>query len=263
METAISSALSTNSRGKSGERNRVGVVAISKNFFLLFTKELIRHSEKQDIIKLQKIIEWEEGKKKENMPSTFEVKQNIPEARLKELKEETKTGKGKPMIKQIVSRIAQPVSIPVSRPIPRRPLVIPEPKLPSHLEYLQPIPSANVEIDLPKINPLIKDPAVRTIEGNPGENAIVTGTMGIKPTNIFLSKDDIDAVINKFSEASKIPATEGIYRVVVGNLIFSGIISEVIGSRFVIRKMISQPNPSFAPRPNAFKKNNSPQQRFF
>jgi hypothetical protein len=70
---------------------------------------------------------------------------------------------------------------------------------------------------------------------------VVTGTMGTKPTDIILSKEDIDRVINKFSEVSKIPATEGIFRVIVGNLILSAIISGVIGSKFVIKKE-SYPN---------------------
>ena len=118
--------------------------------------------------------------------------------------------------------------------------------MPSHLEYLRPVPGPNVEIDLSKINPLIKDPAVRIIEGNPNERVIVNGSMGTRPTSILLNKEDIDQIINKFSETAKIPVNEGIYKVVVGNLILSAVISEVVGSRFVIRKIIlprEQPAP--------------------
>jgi DNA-binding Lrp family transcriptional regulator len=46
---------------------------------------------------------------------------------------------------------------------------------------------------------------------------------------------------NLLSEVSKIPVSSGIYRVVVGNLILSAIVSEVISSRFVIRKMLVPP----------------------
>ena len=92
-----------------------------------------------------------------------------------------------------------------------------------------------------KLNPLIKDPAVRTIEVNPDEKVIVTGTMGTKPTSIILSKEDIDKIIKKFSETAKIPVYEGIFRVVVGKLILSAIISDVVGSKFIIKKMMYSP----------------------
>lgn len=213
-----------------------------KRFFLLaFTKELIKHSEKRDIIKLQKIIESKA--KRKGMPN--------PAPSFK--KETKRIEMPVQQIQHILPRtqlIRKPTEITPPKPIKRftRPLpkvlFIPEPKLPQHLEYLKPIPGSGTEIDLFKINPLIKDPAVRVIEGNTNEKVIVMGTMGTKPTNIFLNKEDVDRIINKFSEVSKIPVTEGVYRVVVGNLILSAIISETIGSRFIIKKMALPPNPS-------------------
>ncbi len=209
-----------------------------KKFFLLtFTKELIRHCEKRDILKLQRIIELKEKSKKEKKISQPEIilKKEIP---LKEI--------SRPRIQIEVKPIERPSlrKLPVrqfTKPLPNL-LFIPEPKLPEHLEYLKPIPTSGVEIDLFKITPLIKDPAVRIIEANPEERVTVIGTMGTKPTDIILSKEDIDRIINKFSEFSKIPVTEGIYRVIVGNLILSAIISETIGSRFTIKKMITNQN---------------------
>jgi len=118
--------------------------------------------------------------------------------------------------------------------------------LPPHLGYLKPIPT-NVEIDLGKLNPLIKDSAVRILEVNPEEKVRVTGTMGTRVTGIILTKEEIDGIIEKFAIASKIPVEEGIYRVVVGKLIMAAIISEVIGSRFIIRKImptINRPYPT-------------------
>jgi hypothetical protein len=214
-----------------------------KIFLLTFTKELIKHSEKIYIEKLQKIIESEEktGERKILQPKII-----TREAPVKKIKIPTEIEK-KPVETQI--RKTFPIRR-FTKPLPRQ-LFIPEPKLPAHLEYLKPIPTAGVEIDLFKINPLIKDPGVRIIEANPDEEIIVTGTMGTKPTNIILSKEDIDRIINKFSEFSKIPTTEGIYRVVVGNLILSAIISETIGSRFTIKKMIAAPNLVNKPHPRA------------
>ncbi|MEK6827118.1 MAG: hypothetical protein AABX99_01380, partial [Nanoarchaeota archaeon] len=202
-----------------------------KIFLLSFVKELIRHSEKRDIANLQRIIELKE-EQQEKIPSLISFEPIAPEE-ITELKKR---------VNLPLARVFPPTKtgLPVRRII-RPPLIIPEARLPAHLEYLKPIPVPGIEIDLSKINPLIKDPAVRVIEGNPDENVIVSGTMGTKPASIILNKEDNDRIINKFSEASKIPVTSGIYRVVVGNLILYAIISEVISSRFVIRKMLVTP----------------------
>jgi hypothetical protein len=211
-----------------------------KIFLLAFTKELIRHSKNKDISNLQRIIELEESKRKEKISSSFHVEQVPLPTKLKESIPipERKISARSPFPFQQLKQFTKQIS--------RRSLVIPEPKLPSHLEYLRPVPAPSVEIDLFKINPLIKDPAVRIIEGNPDDKVIVTGSMGTKPTSIVLNKEDIDRIINKFSEASKIPVTEGIYRVVIGNLVLSAVISSIVGSRFVIKKIIvprEQPSP--------------------
>jgi hypothetical protein len=200
-----------------------------KRFFLLeFTKELIRHSEKRDILKLQNIIIAKE--KAPIQPATPPSIQTLEPTQ-------------KPIVK-----LSAPVQVFQSKATiknaPRKNiqkrLFIPEPKFPQHLSYLSPLPSQKIDIDLWKLNPLIKDPAVRVIEANPDEKIIVSGTMGTKPTAIVLSREDIDRVIEKFSEISKIPANEGVYRVIVGNLILAAIVSKVVGSRFIIRKMAFQ-----------------------
>jgi hypothetical protein len=199
-----------------------------KLFLIKFTEELIRHSEEIDLRKLEGIIVLKEKKKfaRKKFPAissgvTFST-ERIPARRQK-----------RNFI--ILKETAKPS------------LFIPESKLPEHLEYLKPMPTAGVEIDLWKLNPVIKDRAVRVIEVNPDEKVIVTGAMGTKPTNIILNKEDIDRVINEFSKASKIPVEEGVYRVVVGNLILSAVISEVIGSKFIIRKMTVPPKQNSAP----------------
>jgi type IV secretory pathway ATPase VirB11/archaellum biosynthesis ATPase len=79
---------------------------------------------------------------------------------------------------------------------------------------------------------------VKNIEcSGPDEKIIVSGAMGRKPTSITLSKEQIDEIIERFSQATRIPVSEGIYKVVHGNLILSAIVSEIIGSKFIIKKM--------------------------
>ena len=118
-------------------------------------------------------------------------------------------------------------------------LRIPEMRLPPQFAYLKPgEPRQNANIDLGKLNDLIYDPAVKIIEVN-GENqqTIVKGSMGTQPTNIILTKEEIDQILQKFSKASKIPIGEGTNKIILGNLSLSAIISREAGARFIITKM--------------------------
>lgn len=202
-----------------------------KKFFLLeFTKQLIKNSAPVEVFELKNVLEEKEEPK--------DQKQKIKEIIKAKEKELSILSKEKPKIKPIIKR----KSFPFERFQDKR-LVIPETRLPQRLSYIKPIPTKK-EIDLGKLNPLIQDPFVKEIECY-GEDMhiIVRGNMGIKKTNIILEKSEIDEIIKKISEATKIPAAQGIYKVVVGRLIFFAIISEIIGSKFIIKKMLYSQRP--------------------
>lgn len=94
------------------------------------------------------------------------------------------------------------------------------------------------EIDLGKMNSVIKDPAVTIIEC-PGPDKLLTvkraGQMNI--TNIKLNEFEISEIIKKFSDKTRIPIIGGAFKAAVGNLIITAVISEFIGSRFIITKL--------------------------
>ncbi len=200
-------------------------------FILQFTRELIKHSGASEVFELKNILE-EKGEKEKKLPQL--IKEKIREKeKLHPIPREEELIKSFP--EPLVKRTFHPLHK------QNRVMRIPRPKLPPGLEYLKPTPT-NVQIDLEKLNSLIKDPLVKIIECiGPDENIMVKGTMGTKKTNIILNKQEIDQIINKFSETARIPIHEGIFKVVVGKLILSAIISEVIGSRFIIQKMMYAP----------------------
>lgn len=111
--------------------------------------------------------------------------------------------------------------------------------LPQNLQYLQPTRVVGIKyLDLGKLNPYLNDSHVQSIESEgPNEKVYVNGSMGRKPTKVVLSKEEIDSVIDTFSKSAKIPKTEGLYKVVTNNLMLSAMISDTIGSRFVIKKV--------------------------
>ncbi len=217
-------------------------------FLITFTKELIKNSGEGRILELKKTLEREvrEGIRKEGEIGKPPISKLLPST------------PSMPISKPLISMPTIPTTSLISKPlrreitpkvIPRPPLKIrpdyvlriPEPKLPPEFQYLRPVPGER-QVDLGKLNPLIKDPAVKTIECNgPEKRIVVIGSMGVKPTNIILNREEIDEIIDKFSEVSKIPIDFGIYKVVIGKLILSAIISDVIGTKFVIKKMMPLP----------------------
>lgn len=205
-----------------------------KAFFLLqFTKELIQHSGAGEVFKLENILKEQTKEKGSRIKNIIKEKEKRPKKIEQQLEVQLKE---KPLFKPLLKPLV------IRRTFPSI-LKIPEPKLPPRLQYLRPIPpTTNIQIDLKKLNPLIKDSMVRDIQCNgPDKNIIVKGTMGVKGTNIILNKEEINQAIKKFSETAKIPLQEGIFRVVVGRLILSAIISDVIGSKFIIKKMMYAP----------------------
>ena len=198
---------------------------LKTSFLLQFTRELIKNSVKNELIELETILKEEEKDTHQEIIKKIKEKANPTLAR-EELT--------KPLPQVIKTRKLQPIS-----------LRIPEPILPKNLQYLKPAPT-KLKIDLGKLNPLIKDPLVNSMECSGTDNpVIVKGKMGIKKTNIILNKEEIDQTIKKFSETAKIPIHGGILNIVAGRLVLSAIISEIIGSKFIIKKMAYSQNPIF------------------
>ena len=66
--------------------------------------------------------------------------------------------------------------------------------------------------------------------------------MGRKNTLISLDENEIKEVIKKFSDASKIPLSDGVVKIVFGRLILFAVFSELVSSKFIIKKMPSPRN---------------------
>lgn len=194
-------------------------------FVLQFTRQLIKHSG-GGIFELENVL------KEKHEETRDRVKQLIKHTEKQEIipSSENKINVPKP-----VARPMKRTSLPLLR--------IPEPRLPMRFQYLKPTPT-KIQIDLGKLNPLVKDPMVRIIECNgPDESVVVKGTMGTRTTSIILNKQEVDGVIKKFSEVGKIPLDNGVFRVVAGGLILLAIISEMVDSKFIIKKMGYAPLP--------------------
>ncbi|RLG11014.1 hypothetical protein DRN73_06450 [Candidatus Pacearchaeota archaeon] len=187
-------------------------------FLLAFTKELILHSGDSKLLELKNKVEEKKQNKKQ------EVKELVKEELI------PKKIMFKPLPKPF-------------KPLPKR-LIIPPPRFPLRLQYIKPTPTPTpLKLDLGKLNPLIQDPLVQTIECQGPDKKIIVRTPRERKTEISLTKQEIDDIIDKFSKQAKIPVEEGIFRVVVGNLNLSAIISNIIGTKFIIKKLKYFPIP--------------------
>jgi hypothetical protein len=239
-----------------------------KLFLLKFTRELIKNTKGDEIFKLKKILEEEEVLKKDerlnriirqerytqevskNKIEEKEFKKSIPEIIPKKVNPESKREENKFLEKRLEKRFEQPIKkfpirkirenhIPSREIIKRNPVLrVPEPISSREINYLRQGAKKNKNIELDKLNPLIADPLIKVIECNgPDKNILIRGDVGIKKTSIILNKDEIKEIMRKFSEVSRIPLQEGVFKVVHGNLILSAVISDIVGTKFIIRKM--------------------------
>jgi hypothetical protein len=210
----------------------------ASKFLLAFTKSLIENSGKHKIVEL-------EQRKKEPMPQEIKKIQTInnPKKIIKKSALQIKNPVKQPPIAIPQARL-QPREAPIQKiqnPNSRQVLTIPKQKIPPKFQNINPVPTKR-EVDLGNLNLMINNPMTQAIECD-GENIplrIVSRDGRKTQSQITLTKEEIDKVINIFSEMTKIPPLEGVYKVATGNLILMAIISEVIGSKFVIKKITAQ-----------------------
>ncbi len=221
------------------------------SFLLRLTKELIENTEAYRSLKIKEelmgFITKEKSKTTAKSPAAEprikkrEIKELVREKIKKESEKISEMGKdgllSEPMIaSRPMGKILDKKKEVHIKKIPPF-LRIPEPALPKTVSYLKPVPTSE-EINLARLNVLIRDPLVKIIECNgPGENVLVIGMMGRKSSSIKLSPGEIEEIVGKFAATSRIPVNEGLFKAAVGNLVISAVISETVGIKFIIRKI--------------------------
>ncbi len=90
---------------------------------------------------------------------------------------------------------------------------------------------------LNKLDPLIRDNKVTVIEcPGPGKPILVKSLGRIFPSQVILNEQEIKNTVAIFSKFAKIPVIEGIFKAAVGNLVITSVLSDYVGSRFIINK---------------------------
>ncbi|MCX8158824.1 MAG: hypothetical protein N3D20_00825 [Candidatus Pacearchaeota archaeon] len=210
----------------------------------------VSSKEEKPIIKPLDISPKEEAQKETQIIPARIIKPTIQETKQPEqikIEEKPKTELPKILIKE--AAISAPPKIPQFLP-PQQPIQPPKtqffrpappPTTPTPIQKVAitpapPTPTAPLS-SLTKLEPLIKDPTIQTIEC-PGENKpIIINRFGsIQTTSITLNKEEIDNVLKELSEKTRIPLTTGVFKVAYGSIIFTATISEFVGTRFIIQR---------------------------
>jgi len=89
-----------------------------------------------------------------------------------------------------------------------------------------------------KIQQLINNKEIDFIVCNgPNKNIIIKKNNMRQQTSIVLNKEEIQEIIRKFFELAGISPQQGIIRAAFKNLMISGILSNVVDSKFIIQKV--------------------------
>jgi len=90
-----------------------------------------------------------------------------------------------------------------------------------------------------KIAPLLRDPSVFSVEcSGPNRPLTVMRTGQKQITKIILTKEEIKLILKKASLESHIPLFEGVFKVAIENILINAVVSEMLGSKFIIKKQI-------------------------
>lgn len=124
---------------------------------------------------------------------------------------------------------------PVTRPVP---VVVPRPPV-QHLPPPVKMHEGPVDPEAAygKIAPLLNDPSVSTIECmGKGKELMVIRAGQKSRTRIVLAEGEIKGVLDKVADDAHIPLMDGVFRATVKGFSINAVVSETIGSRFVIKK---------------------------
>lgn len=116
--------------------------------------------------------------------------------------------------------------------------------------------SQPIQNKLEKIKPFLNDPSVSSIECSGPEKQLIINKQGlVQTTNISLNQSEISAIVEEVSNKTRIPLVSGTFKAAFDNFIMTAVISEFVGTRFLIQRKMPNMPPNYGnlpPRPTQF-----------
>lgn len=117
----------------------------------------------------------------------------------------------------------------ISRPLPPRP------------QRMQQSFLDNPKTPLERIQRILADSSIRLLEcPGPNKPLLVTQYGGVRSLPLMLTKEEIDGLVKSLSERTRIPLSTGIFTAAFDQYIINAILSEFLGTRFVIQRKPTQ-----------------------
>ena len=82
-----------------------------------------------------------------------------------------------------------------------------------------------------------------------GKNIIVYKDGTAQTTPYILDEEEIKEIMQNLSEQTKIPIIQGVFKAAIFDLIITAVISEFVGTRFIIEKKPNYPRQLTIPVP--------------
>jgi hypothetical protein len=93
------------------------------------------------------------------------------------------------------------------------------------------------QVGLEKLSPLLEDPSVQALECSGPGQALTVHRSGVKQkANMSLSGEEINELLQTFSEKTNMPLNQGVFKATLGKLTLTAVVSEFVGTRFVLSK---------------------------
>lgn len=191
------------------------VLIVKKDYRTLFLKEFIRELVRNSAGNKPILLSYHPVREEIYDKPAVEVK-------TKEIDEE----RFKPQPRQINPNLQLPQKfIPASLNLPKTEIVSP-----------MPVPMQG-QLNLGKLNALLGDSRITSIEClGPGKIILVRSMGKTSQTQIILNEEEIKNITENFAKAAKVPILGGVFKAAVGSLVITAVISDFVGSRFIINK---------------------------
>jgi hypothetical protein len=110
------------------------------------------------------------------------------------------------------------------------------PSVPATIASISPSPVPMPEgFSLGRLDAILNDKTINNIECQGPNKLLTVKSFGrASLTRMSLAEDEIRGIIDQFSQVARIPVIAGLFKSAVGNLLITAVISDYVGSRFVI-----------------------------
>jgi len=103
--------------------------------------------------------------------------------------------------------------------------------------YTESISSQQLIPGLVKVNPILQDPSVSSVECPGPDKQLLINRRGVIETSaINLTKEEIQTILDEISYRTRIPLMQGAFKAAFDQYVLSAILSEFVGNRFVISR---------------------------